>query len=125
MYRLWTDGSIEPLPYWIERAEWFNDHFEEDAIFAGGNAYCQPLFFHDALYYWFGGLYSTPTFKRLRPEFQPYTFEDLKKADPDIFHQSFFRAWEIPKSGEVLDWLETNYEATPYDRYWVKKKPEE
>lgn len=113
-------GLISPRT-WVERAEDILDLAGDDATFAAGMAYWQPVFMKDAFYYWFPGRYAMTTMRRLQADFQPHTFEDLRDAAPTVVHESWAEAWRFNGSADYWEWLEENYKRTEYRGYWVRK----
>jgi len=124
-YRLWSGSGLESRPAWTERARWLMTHCKDNATFAGGVAYFQPLFLSDAFYHWSGGRYATLTMRHLQPDFAPYTLDDLKNASPDVIHESVAEAWGFARSPQFRSWLVENYDPTPFPAYWLKKTPKD
>ncbi|TKJ41499.1 hypothetical protein CEE37_02755 [candidate division LCP-89 bacterium B3_LCP] len=120
-WKMHNSGFQENRQVWTERAQWLLDHTDDDATFAAGMAYYQPIFLDDAFHHWFPGRYVVPSMKRLNPGFTPYSLNDLQTASPDVLHESFAEAWGFMCSEDYLNWLEDNYKPTPYRGYWLKK----
>lgn len=121
-YQIWVSGVMEDRYKWTQRAEWLRNNAGDQARFAGGLAYFQPIFLEDAFYYWFAGRYAKPTFSKLQPDFIPYTLQDLQRVSPELFHQSFAENWDFIRLPEYREWIKANYDPTPYKGYWLKKK---